>query len=116
MLFSDLHSDPPTITTVIYTSENSVSILTCHSIHSPPTNISLVLVDRVIVTLRDGESVIVAGVKYELMQTLMNRSTSSYASTLSVDKILGGDISDYNCTVQNALGSDSKVVGEGSEF
>ena len=116
ILFSDLHSVPSTITRVVYTSENSVSRLLCHSIYSPPANVSLVIADRVIVTLRDGESVTVAGVQYELMQTLTNRTMSAYASTLSIGTIVEGDITEYRCTVNNALGSDSKAVGEGSEF
>ena len=116
MLSFHLRSDPPTITRVIYTLENSVSRLICHSIYSPPANVSLVSADTVIVTLRDGESVIVDGVKYELMQTLTDRITSAYASTLTLDTILDGDNTEYRCTVNNALGSDSKAVGEGSEF
>ena len=77
---------------------------------------SSTLADRVIVTLRDGESVTVAGVKYELMQTLTDRRMSAYASTLTIDTILGRDISEYRCTVKNTFGGDSKAVGEGSEF
>ena len=116
MIFSHLHSGSPTITRVIYTSENSVSNITCHSIYSPPANVSLALADRVIVTLRDGESATVAGVKYELMQTLTDRRMSAYASTLSIGRGVEGDITKYRCTVNNALGSDSKAVGKGSEF
>ena len=116
IIFSHLHSGSPTITRVIYTSENSVSKITCHSIHSPPANVSLVLTDRVIVTLRDGESATEAGVKYELMQTLTDRRTSAYASTLSIGQIIEGDITEYSCTVNNTFGGDSKAVGKGSEF
>ena len=67
--------------------------------------------------LRDGESVAVAGVKYELKQTVTNRIMSVYASTLTINTTLEGNTTEYRCTVINALGSDSKAAGEGgSEF
>jgi hypothetical protein len=113
---SDLHSDTPTITSVIYRPENAFSKLTCNSINSPPTNVSLALADSVIVTLRDGESVTVAGVMYELMQTLTDRRTSAYTSLLSMTTTLEGNITRYRCIIINALGNDSKPAGEGCEF
>ena len=57
-----------------------------------------------------------AGVKYELKQTVTNRTTSAYASKLTMNTTLVGDITRYRCTVNNALGSNSKAAGEGSEF
>ena len=57
-----------------------------------------------------------AGVKYELKQTVTNRRTSAYASRLTIDTVLEEDITGYRCTVNNSLGSDSKAVGEESEF
>ena len=106
----------PTITSVIYRPKNTFSTLTCNSINSPPTIVSLVSADSVIVTLRDGESVTVAGVKYELMQTLTDRKTSAYTSLLSMTTPLEGNITRYRCMIINTLGNDSKPAGEGCEF
>ena len=67
-------------------------------------------------TLRDGESVTMNRVKYGLKQTVTNRRTSAYASTLTIHTVLAEDITGYRCIVNNTLGGDSKAVGEGSEF
>ena len=57
-----------------------------------------------------------AGVMYELMQTLTDRKTSAYTSLLSMNTTREGNITRYKCVVINALGNDSKPIGEGSEF
>ena len=112
---SDLHLGAPTVTYVIYRLERSSSDITCNSITSPPSNVTWALADAMF-TLRDGESVTINRVKYELKQTITNRTTSAYASTLIINTTLAGDTTGYVCTVNNALGSDTKTVGEGSEF
>ena len=114
--FSYLHSDTPAITSAIYRPENEGSKLACNSINSQPTIVSLVSADSVIVTLRDGESVTEAGVKYELMQTLTDRKTSAYTSLLSMNTTLEGNITGYRCVIMNTLGNDSKPAGEECEF
>ena len=115
ILIIDLHSGAPIITSVTYRLEKSSSDLTCNSITSPPTTVTWIIGDAMF-TLRDGESVTINRVKYELKQTVTNRRTSAYASTLTIHTVLAEDITGYRSTVNNTLGGDSKAVGEGSEF
>ena len=58
--------------------------------------------------LRDGESIELSGVIYELTQTVTDRSLSTYASVLTITQ----DVSDivghtYTCNVANVLGSNT---------
>ena len=58
--------------------------------------------------LRDGESVVIGGVTYELAQTVTDRTQSTYQNVLTINQPLS-DIegSTFTCSVENTLGASS---------
>ena len=58
--------------------------------------------------LRDGESVFVVRVNYELAQTVTNRRESTYENMLTINDVLANLVGEtFTCTVANALGMDT---------
>ena len=58
--------------------------------------------------LRDGESVSVGGVTYELAQRVINRRESTYENILTINDDLANLVDDtFTCEVANALGMDT---------
>ena len=58
--------------------------------------------------LRDGESVSVGGVTYELAQRVINRRESTYENILTINDTLANLVDDtFTCTVANTLGMDT---------
>ena len=58
--------------------------------------------------LRVGESVVVGGVTYELVQTVTNRRESTYENVLTINDALANLVDDtFTCTVANTLGMDT---------
>ena len=55
--------------------------------------------------MRDGDSVTVNGVTYQLLQTLTNRTQSTYDNVLTITEPLSSLVgNNFTCQVQNALG------------
>ena len=58
--------------------------------------------------LRDGVSVVIGGVTYELAQTVTNRRESTYENILTINDDLANLVGDtFTCTVDNTLGMDT---------
>ena len=58
--------------------------------------------------LRDGESVSIDGVTYELAQRVTDRRESTYENILTINDALANLVDDtFSCTVANALGMDT---------
>ena len=56
--------------------------------------------------LRDGESVVVGGVTYELAQTVTSRTQSTYENVLTISQPLASIVgSTFTCSVQNTVGT-----------
>ena len=68
--------------------------------------------------LRDGESVSVGGVTYEMAQRVINRRESTYENILTVNDTLANLVNDtFTCTATNALGMDtSQPITISGEF
>ena len=60
--------------------------------------------------LRDGESVFIGGVTYELAQRVINRRESTYENILTINDALANLVDDnFTCTAANALGMDTSL-------
>ena len=66
--------------------------------------------------MRDGDSVSVNMVNYQLTQTVINRKNSTYANRLTINTTSVEDITGYKCDVANALGSSTKEIDLGGKF
>ena len=67
-------------------------------------------------TLRDGDSMSVNMVNYQLTQTVTNRKNSTYANKLIINTTSVDDIARYRCEVENVLGSNTKGIDLGGKF
>ena len=85
---------PPNITSVNGSMSPDV---TCVSTGSPATNVTW---------RRNGQPLTIDGSRYQLTQTVTNRSLSTYENVLTISDI---DRCSYTCTVTNALGNNSQT-------
>ena len=74
--------------------------LSCFSQDSPPTEV---------IWEKDGQRIHLNGSKdgYRMTQVVMDRLTSSYVSSLTMDGMLDDVVGEYSCTVVNSLGSSN---------
>ena len=97
----------PTITNpLVFIQGSPSSTLTCTSTTSIATTVSFMREGNAINgIMRDGDSVTVNGVTYQLSQTLTNRVQSSYDNVLTITEALSSLAgSNFTCQVENALG------------
>ena len=98
----------PTINDPLLFTPGSPSTITCISTDSPATTVTFVRGSTTVGPLRDGESVVVGGVTYELAQSVTNRRESTYENILTINDALANLVDDnFTCTVANALGMDT---------
>ena len=92
---------PPAVPRVMAMERNlssSLSTLTCTSTGSPPTNV---------IWMKDGETLITNGTTYSLTQTLVDRVTSTYNNTLTIEARFADIIGEYSCKVGNSIGTSN---------
>ena len=97
----------PTITNPqVFTQGSSSSTLTCTSTTSIATTVTFMRDGNAVIGLmRDGDSVTVNDVTYQLSQTLINRAQSTYDNVLTITEALSSLAgSNFTCQVENALG------------
>ena len=92
---------PPQCHSIEYTFMDNTHTLSCVSYNSPPTNV---------VWERDGERIYFNDTSYQSSQMLMNRTTSAYNNTLTINATIEDVIGEYSCTVSNDLGSSYENV------
>ena len=98
----------PTVNDPLLFTLGSPPTVTCISTVSPATNVTFMRGSNTVGPLRDGESVSVGGVTYELAQTVTNRRESTYENMLIINDDLANLVNDtFTCTVANALGLDT---------
>ena len=98
----------PTITNpLVFTQGSPSSTLTCTSTTSIATTVTFMRDGNAINGIvRDGDSVTVNGVTYQLSQTLTNRAQSTYDNVLTIAEPLSSLAgSTFSCQVENALGT-----------
>ena len=103
-----LHTVPPQCHSIEYTFMDNIHTLSCVSYNSPPTNV---------IWERDGKRIYFNDTSYQSSQILMNRTTSAYNNTLTINATIEDVIGEYSCTVSNDLGSSyetTTVKGEQS--
>ena len=88
----------PLVTALEHTISSSLYTLTCTSTGSPPTTVTWT---------KDGETLITDGTTYSLTQTLVNRVTSTYNSTLTVEASFADILGEYSCSVMNSIGTSN---------
>ena len=77
-------------------------VVNCTSTGSPATNVTW---------MRDGQPLTIDGTTYKLIQTVTNRTASTYENILTVnDQLSNVTGRNYTCTVTNALGSASLQI------
>ena len=96
--------------------ESSSSILTCTSTGSPATTVTWTVNDGLNLTMRDGDSISVNMVNYQLSQTVTSRQNSTYANKLNINTTSVGDITGYGCEVMNVLGRDTRGIELGGKL
>ena len=76
--------------------------LSCFSQDSPPTEV---------IWEKDGQRIHLNGSKdgYRMTQVLLNKLTSSYVNSLTMDGMLDDVVGEYSCTVVNSLGSSNTM-------
>ena len=92
---------PPAVPRVMAMERNlssSLSTLTCTSTGSPPTNVKW---------MKDGETLITNGTMYSLTQTLVDRVTSTYNNTLTIEASFIDVVGEYSCKVVNSIGTSN---------
>ena len=93
-------NEPP-----VFTLGSSYTV-TCTSTGSPATNVTFARNGAAVGPLRDGETVAVGGITYQLSQILTNRQESIYENVLTFSDELSNIAGDtFACTVANTLGS-----------
>ena len=100
--------DEPTVNDPLMFTLDSPPTVTCISTDSPATTVTFIRGSTTVGPLRDGESVSIGGVTYELAQTVTDRGESTYENILTVidsPTELVGDT--FTCTVANSLGMDT---------
>ena len=98
----------PTVNDTLLFTPGSPSTITCISTDSPATTVTFTRGSTTVGPLRDGESVFVGGVTYELVQRVINRRESTYENILTINDDLANLVDDtFICTVVNALGMDT---------
>ena len=105
--FRFLPTAVPTITNPLELTQGSPSsTLTCTSTTSIATTVTFMREGNAINGIvRDGDSVTVNGVTYQLSQTLTNRAQSTYDNVLTITEALSSLAgSTFTCQVENALG------------
>ncbi len=75
-------------------------VLSCYSQNSPPIQVFW---------RKDGKPLFLNDISsgYKMSQYLLDRVSSSYVSTLSMDGVLDNVVGEYSCTVTNALGTSN---------
>ena len=98
----------PTVNDPLVFTPGSPSTITCISTDSPATTVTFTRGSTTGGPLRDGESVVVGGVTYDLAQTVSNRRESTYENVLTINDDLANLVNDtFTCTVANTLGMDT---------
>ena len=98
----------PTVNDPLLFTSGSPSTATCISTGSPATTVTFMRGSTTVGPLRDGQSVFVGGVTYELAQRVINRRESTYENVLTINDDLANLVDDtFTCTVVNALGMDT---------
>ena len=98
----------PTVNDPLLFTPGSPSTVTCISTGSPATTVTFMRGSTTVGPLRDGESVVVGGITYELAQTVTNRRESTYVNILTINDDLANLVGDtFTCTVVNTLGMDT---------
>ena len=92
----------PIISDFIFSLTESPFTFTCVSSLSPPTEV-IWEVDGERIYFNDSYS------DYNLHQTLVNRTTSTYYNTLTVNGTIEDVIGEYSCTIVNSLGSSNTL-------
>ncbi len=75
-------------------------VLSCYSQNSPPTQVYW---------RQNGQPLSVGDTSsgYKISQYLLDRVSSSYVSTLTMDGVLDDVVGEYSCTVTNTLGTSN---------
>ena len=98
----------PTVNVPLLFTPGSPSTVTCISTDSPATTVTFMRGSTTVGPLRDGESVDVGGITYELAQRVINRRESTYENVLTVNDALANLVSNtFTCTVVNTPGMDT---------
>ena len=97
MLSPCTHAVPPKCHNYsVHTLMNNVHTISCVSCDTPPTNV---------IWERDGKRIYFNDTSYQSSKMLMNRTTSAYNNTLTINATIEDVIGEYSCTVSNDLGT-----------
>jgi len=82
--------------------DSAVAKITCITENSPPTNVTWMM---------DGSVLDIDGQNYSILQTVVNRITSKYRTTLLI-KTLFSIIGTHNftCVITNIAGNDTESI------
>ena len=95
----------PTVNDPLLFTSGSPSTVTCISTVSPATTVTFMRGGTTVGPLRDGESVSVGGVTYDLAQKVTNRRESTYENVLTINDDLANLMNDtFTCIVTNIVG------------
>ena len=88
----------PHVTVLERNISSSFTTLTCTSTGSPPTTVTWI---------KDGVTLPANETIYSFTQTLVDRATSTYNNTLTIDASFVDVIGNYSCRVSNSIGTSS---------
>ena len=94
-------SAPPFCSDLDYVLTEDLHTLTCVSYGSPPTQV---------MWERDGERIYQNDTNYQFSQILVERTSSTYNNTLTINGTIEDVVGEYSCTVSNTLGSSNKLT------
>ena len=97
------HAGAPYCPTIEHVVTNKVHTLSCVSYDSPPTEV---------IWERDGERIYFNDTSsdvYHPNQVLLNRTTSAYNNTLTINATIEDVEGNYSCTVLNSVGQSDRL-------
>ena len=59
---------------------------------------------------RDGERIYQNDTNYQFSQILVERTSSTYNNTLTINGTIEDVVGEYSCTVSNTLGSSNELI------
>ena len=84
-----------------YTHNEDLHTLACVSNGSPPTQM---------MWERNGESIYQNDTNYQFSQILVERTSSTYNNTLTINGTIEDVVGEYSCTVSNTFGTSNKLA------
>ena len=94
-------SDPPLCSSLDYVLTEDLHTITCVSHGSPPTQV---------MWEKEGVRIYRSDTNHQFSQILVERSSSTYNNTLTINGTIEDVVGEYSCSLSNTLGSSNELI------